>query len=143
MRVKRTPIPRNLLWSEGFLSSDQTTWAVQGINRPLAFRTKGISALEFNCFDRRINAPLRLRFSVFPSTRSVGVWITTGHLTLALKWRRLSVLIVDCEGLSVGGFFLVYLQTISDYFQNTGMSRQVARKKKPPLTSPATKASGG
>ena len=82
--MKRTPIPRNLLWSERLRSSDQTTRAVQGINLPLAFRTKGISALEFNCFDRRMNAPLRLRFSVVPSMMPVGALIETGHFTLAL-----------------------------------------------------------
>jgi hypothetical protein len=42
----------------------------------------------------------------------VGVWITTGHLTLALEWRRLSTFIVFCEGLFVGGFFLVHIQKV-------------------------------
>jgi hypothetical protein len=77
-------MPRDFLWSETSLLSDQTTSTEQGMNRPLAFKTNGISSLELNCLDRRMNAPLRLRFSVVPSTMPVGALIETGHFTLAL-----------------------------------------------------------
>ena len=33
-------------------------WALQGMNRPLALNTNGVSALQFNCLDRRMKAPL-------------------------------------------------------------------------------------
>ena len=76
---------RDLLLSEDLRSSDQMTWAVHGMNRPLAFSTRGKLSLEFNWLDTRMNAPLKLRFSVVPSTKPFGVWIITGHLTLALE----------------------------------------------------------
>ena len=134
--MKRTPIPRNFLWSESLRSSDQTIWAAQGMKRPLAFRTKGISALEFNCFDRRMNAPPRLRFSVVPSTRSVGAWIATGHLTLALEWRRLSTFIIFCERQFVEGFFLVNIQEVCYCNQIYRNGKRKCNQRKPRLTSP-------
>ena len=121
---------RNFLWSERLRSSDQTTWAVQGMKRPLAFRTNGISALEFNCFDRRMNAPLRLRFSVVPSTMPVGALIETGHFTLALVWRRLSVPITACE-IMCRRFFVVLLQKVLSCFQTTGMRTEDATNNSP------------
>ena len=111
-------MPRNFLWSERLRSSDQTTWAVQGMKRPLALSTNGISALEFNCLDRRMNAPLRLRFSVVPSTMPVEALIETGHFTLALVWRRLSVSITACE-IMCRRFFVVLLQRILNCSQST------------------------
>ena len=134
-------MPRNFLWSERLRSSDQTTWAVQAMNRPLAFRTNGISALEFNCLDRRMNAPLRLRFSVVPSTMPVGALIEAGHFTLALVWRRLSVPITACE-IMCRRFFRVLLEKVLSCFQITGMRGKDATRK-PPLTSPPTKADRG
>jgi hypothetical protein len=78
-----------------------------------------------------MNEPLRLRFSVFPSTRPLGVRITTDHLTLALRWRRFSVLITDCEGLLGEAFFLVHPQEVLNWIQITGISGEEARKKSP------------
>ena len=121
---------KNFLWSERLRSSDQTTWAVQGMKRPLAFRTKGISAPEFNCLDRRMNAPLRLRFSVVPSTMPVGALIETGHFTLALVWRRLSVPITACE-IMCRRFFVVLLQKVLSCFQSTGMRTEDATNNSP------------
>ena len=120
-------MPRNFLWSERLRSSDQTIWAVQGMKRPLAFRTNGISALEFNCLDRRMNAPLRLRFSVVPSTMLVRALIETGHFTLALVWRRLSVPITACE-IMCRRFFVVPLQRVLNWIQTTGMRTEDAGK---------------
>ena len=128
--MKRTPMPRNFLWSERLRSSDQTTSAVQGMSRPLAFRTNGISALELNCLDKRMNAPLRLRFSVVPSTVPVGALIETGHSTLALVCRRLSVSIAACE-IMCRRYFLVLLQKVLLCFQITGMRGEDATKKAP------------
>jgi len=123
---------RNFLWSERLRSSDQTTSAVQGMNRPLAFRTNGISALEFNCLDRRMNAPLRLRFSVVPSTMPVGALNETGHFTLALLWRRLSVPITACE-IMCRRFFAALLLRVLNWIQITGI-RGADATKKPPST---------
>jgi hypothetical protein len=78
-----------------------------------------------------MNAPLRLRFTVVPSMRPVGVWITTGHLILTLVWLRFSLCIIDYKGLSVGGFFLVLLQKVSRSFQITGMRDEDATRKSP------------
>ena len=127
-------MPRNFLWSERLRSSDQTTWAVQAMNRPLAFMTNGISALEFNCLDRRMNAPLRLSFSVVPSTMPVGALIEAGHFTLALVWRRLSVPITACE-IICRRFFVVLLQKVLNWIQITGI-RGTDATKKPPSTEP-------
>ena len=127
-------MPRNFLWSERLRSSDQTTWAVQAMNRPLAFMTNGISALEFNCLDRRMNAPLRLSFSVVPSTMPVGALIEAGHFTLALVWRRLSVPITACE-IICRRFFVVLLQKVLNWIQLTGI-RGTDATKKPPSTEP-------
>jgi hypothetical protein len=126
-------MPRNFLWSERLRSSDQTTWAVQDMKRPLAFRTNGISALEFNCRDRRMNAPLRLRFSVVPSTMPVEALIETGHFILALVWRRLSVPIIACE-IMCGRFFLVFLQRVLNWIQITVIRGADATKKTPPTS---------
>ena len=136
-------MPRNFLWSERLRSSDQTTWAVQAMNRPLALSTKGISALEFNCLDRRMNAPLRLRFSVVPSTMPVGALIETGHFTLALVWRRLSVPITACE-IMCRRFFVVLLQKVLNWIQITGIRGTDATKKTPidPMPMGATYESG-
>ena len=49
-----------------------------------------------------MNAPLRLKFSVVPSTKPAGVLIETGHLTLALVWWRLSVSITAYEIVASG-----------------------------------------
>jgi hypothetical protein len=86
------------------------------MNRPLAFMTNGISALEFNCLDKRMNAPLTLRFSVVPSTMPVGALIETGQFTLALVWWRLSVPITACE-IMCRRFFLVLLQKVLTGFK--------------------------
>ena len=131
MRVKRTPIPRNFLWSERFRSSDQTIWALHGMNLPFTSITKGRLWLELSSLDKRMNAPPRLRSSVFPSTRPVGVWITTDHLTLALEWRRLSTFIVFCEGLFVGGFFLVHIQKVWNCCQIYRNGGRKCNKKSP------------
>ncbi len=136
-------MPRNFLWSERLRSSDQTTWAVQTMNRPLAFRTNGISALEFNCLYSRMNAPLRLSFSVVPSTMPVEALNETGHFTLALVWWRLSVPITACE-IMCRRYFLVLLLKVLSCFQTTGMRGKNATRKTPidPMPMGATYESG-
>jgi hypothetical protein len=86
------------------------------MSRPSAFKTNGISSLELNCLDKRMNAPLTLRFSVVPSTMPVGALIETGQFTLALVWWRLSVPITACE-IICGRFFLVLLQKVLTGFK--------------------------
>jgi hypothetical protein len=88
-----------------------------------------------------MNAPLRLRFSVVPSTMPVGALIETDHFTLALVWRRLSVPITACE-IICRRFFVVLLQKVLNWIQITGI-RGADATKKAPIDTSLTKADGG
>jgi hypothetical protein len=68
---------------------------------------------------------------VVPSTVPVGALIETGHSTLALVCRRLSVSIAACE-IMCRRYFLVLLQKVLICFQITGMRGEDATKKTPP-----------
>jgi hypothetical protein len=73
----------------------------------------------------------------------VGALIETGHFTLALVWRRLSVPITACE-IMCRRFFVVPLQKVLSCIQNTGMRTEDAtknKKEKPQQT--ADLAAGG
>jgi hypothetical protein len=138
IRVKRTPMPRNFLWSERLRSSDQTIWALHGMNRPFTSRTKGRLWLEFNSFDKRMNAPPRLRSSVFPSGSldhnrpsdpGSGVAAVINFHSLLRRAIYGRILSRTCsEGLGL----LPNLQECLEKMQ----------QKNTPLTSPATKANG-
>jgi hypothetical protein len=60
----------------------------------------------------------------------VGALIETGHFTLALVWRRLSVPITACE-IMCRRFLAVLLQKVLNWIQITGIRGADATKKTP------------
>ncbi|MGB7033751.1 MAG: hypothetical protein WBF29_20105, partial [Syntrophobacteria bacterium] len=59
-----------------------------------------------------------------------GALIETGHFTLALVWRRLSVPITACE-IMCRRFFLVLFQKVLNCFLITGIRGKDATEKYP------------
>ena len=87
-----------------------------------------------------MNAPLRLKFSVVPSTKPAGVLIETGHLTLALVWWRLSVSITAYEIVASGASDNGNLNCSQNTTTRWGVSNERqdggVEKREPPSTRP-------